>query len=124
MDCVREALRMFNVDESIPDVGSDRAERHCENSNQASDVTCGQTPLNKDSTRHFSSNDAFETMIVEPPKLENSFSALIMADEITADLPTDSQKSVNQNLHKRVQRLENLVSMLMQQQNEDLERLL
>ena len=69
-------------------------------------------------------NDVLERMAAEPPKLENSFSALIMADEITADLPTDSQKNINQSLHARVQRLENLVAMLMQQKNEDLERLL
>ena len=69
-------------------------------------------------------NDVLERMAAEPPKLENSFSALIMADEITADLPTDSQKNINQSLHARVQRLENLVAMLMQQKNEELERLL
>jgi len=69
-------------------------------------------------------DDAFEKMVLEPPKFENSFSALIMTDEITADLPMDSQQSVNQNLHTRVQRLENLVAMLMQQKNDDMERLL
>lgn len=69
-------------------------------------------------------DDAFEKMAVEPPKLENSFSALIMTDEITADLPRDSQESINQNLHNRVQRLENLVGMLMQQKNDEMERLL
>jgi len=69
-------------------------------------------------------DDAFEKMAVEPPKLDNSFSALIMTDEITADLPRDSQESINQNLHNRVQRLENLVGMLMQQKNDEMERLL
>jgi hypothetical protein len=69
-------------------------------------------------------DDAFEKMAVEPPMLENSFSALIMTDEITSDLPRDSQESINQNLHNRVQRLENLVGMLMQQKNDEMERLL
>jgi len=46
---------------------------------------------------------------------------LIMTDEITADLPTDSQKNRIQSLHASVQRLENLVEMLMQQKNEALE---
>ena len=59
--------------------------------------------------------------IVEPPKFETTFSALIMTDELTSDLPTTSQRDINHNLHMRVQRLENLVTMLMQQKNDEIE---
>jgi hypothetical protein len=83
-----------------------------------------QKSFNETGIGHLGTDDAFEKMAVEPPKLENSFSALIMTDEITADLPRDSQQSINQNLHNRVQRLENLVAMLMQQKNDEMERLL
>jgi len=68
-------------------------------------------------------NNAFEEAanIVEPPKFESTFSALIMTDELTSDLPTTSQRDINHNLHMRVQRLENLVTMLMQQKNDEIE---
>ena len=70
-------------------------------------------------------DDAFDNkIVVEPPRLENSFSQWIMSDEIRPDLPTDSQQSINLNLHSRVQRLENLVAMLMQQTNDEMELLL
>jgi hypothetical protein len=54
----------------------------------------------------------------EPPKLKNSLSAPIMTDEITAELSRGSQQCTNQNLHIRIQHLENLAAMLMQQKNE------
>lgn len=70
-------------------------------------------------------DDAFDNkIVVEPPRLENSFSQWIMTDEIRPNLPTDSQQSINLNLHSRVQRLENLVAMLMQQKNDEMELLL
>mmetsp|Transcript_9458 Transcript_9458/g.20084 ORF Transcript_9458/g.20084 Transcript_9458/m.20084 type:complete len:299 (+) Transcript_9458:221-1117(+) len=127
IDCVRDARRMVDVNESIPEISAVSSEMK-PSSNHKIPVSGGgsaQKPLvKKDTIRNLSTDDMFDTMAVEEPKLESSFSALIMADEITADLPTDSQKSINQNLHERVQRLENLVGMLMQQQNVDLERLL
>lgn len=54
----------------------------------------------------------------EPLKLKSSFSAPIISDEIISDLPRDLQQCANQNLHIRIQRLETLAAMLMQQKNE------
>ena len=89
----------------------------CSNNNTENE-TQNETKNNQDD------EDAFDQMVVQAPKLENSFSQWIMADEIKADLPTNSQKAINHNLHERVQRVENLVAMLMQQKNDEMELLL
>ncbi len=88
--------------------------------------TTHQPPAGDDDDDDDDNDDAFENkMVVEPPRLENSFSQWIMSDdEIRPDLPIDSQQSINLNLHSRVQRLENLVAMLMQQKNDEMELLL
>jgi hypothetical protein len=54
----------------------------------------------------------------EPLKLKKSFSAPIISDEIISDPPRELQQRTNQNLHVRIQRLETLAAMLMQQKNE------
>jgi len=114
IECVRDALNVakisgenqadtVNIDEKKAPSGIRVArEEKCDNENK----------------------DILEIMALEPPQLENSFSALIMTDEITADLPTGSLEEYKQSVHARVQRLENLVAMLMQQKNEEFERLL
>jgi hypothetical protein len=117
IECVRDALNVAKTSGGIVGVVTGAVKVDEKNASSgcggARQESCGSE-----------NNDILDMMAVEPPKLENSFSALIMADEITADLPTDSQKNINQSLHARVQRLENLVAMLMQQKNEELERLL
>lgn len=122
IQCVRQALKSAKTEQASVD-------RYRNTSVKASILTVGgkgpaQSPLGQKSPLRFAPSDVFETLPVEPPKLEESFSALIMADEMTAELPTDSQKNVNQNLHERVQRLENLVGMLMQQKDENFSSLL
>lgn len=54
-------------------------------------------------------DDTFEMMDVEPPKLENSFPAMIVADDIAPRGPH------SEDLHEKVRRLENLVAILMEQ---------
>lgn len=124
IDCVRDALRVVDTDKTTP--------------NGKPHITIGEMNILCDNgeSRNKSfeergmcqvvvpADDAFDERIVQPPKLDNSFSQLIMTDEIKAHLPTDSQQSVNLNLHSRVQRLENLVAMLMQQKNDEMELLL
>ena len=114
--CVSDALNCTNKSEGSVSLGSSKVKVNEKKSSNGNGIT-------RKKSCNSESNDYLEILAAEPPKLENSFSALIMADEITADLPTDSQININQSLHARVQRLENLVAMLMQQKNEELERL-
>nr|QQP23548.1 mating-type related plus 3 [Pseudo-nitzschia multistriata] len=113
MNCVRDALLMASAkSQSLPDTRTNKPGLGTPVRGNGSELK----RLIAESNHRFSTNnETFDLMAVEPPQLENSFSALIMADEVTTELPTDSQMSVNLHLHKRVQRLENLVGMLMQQ---------
>jgi len=124
IECVRGALRVAKNDKAVPRVSTASVNNLGEGITPDGAGESEENSFDATGVLHLATNDLFDPLAVEAPKLENSFSALIMADEITADLPMDSQQSINQNLHTRVQRLENLVAMLMQQKNDEMERLL
>jgi len=125
-ECVKEALRVVKMDKTKPRGNSTKAKKVVERNVLGGD---GGERIEKSFDGKYGHHaltydDPLARMAVEPPKLNDSFSALIMTDEITAVLPSDSQKSINENLHSRIQRLENLVAMLMQQKNDEMELLL
>ena len=132
IECVRDALRVVDTDKNIPN-GKTQRKTLITIGGEINTLCDDGESRNKFLEEERGSSihqlavdvdDAFDERVVEPPKLDNSFSQLIMTDEIKAYLPTDSQQSVNLNLHSRVQRLENLVAMLMQQKNDEMELLL